>query len=238
MDISVSLLTLAAVALGAVIQGSLGFGMAMIAAPILLLLDPRLVPGPLLCAVLCVTVLMTRREWRHIAPSAIAWAGVGGVPGSLIGAWATVAVAADVLGNALGVMIISAVIMSALGHRLRPSPVALIAAGAVSGVMGAVLSMGGPPLALLYQDQPGGELRGTLAGYFTFAALVALGALVVVGNFGWSELYLALPLVPSALAGYALSGWVAPRLNKSAARRAVLLLAGAAGVAVVVRYWW
>jgi len=48
--------------------------------------------------------------------------------------------------------------------------------------------------------------------------------------------YLALPLVPAALAGYALSGWVAPRLNKGATRKAVLFLAGAAGVAVLVRY--
>ena len=111
----------------------------------------------------------------------------------------------------------------------------MIAAGTVSGVMGTVLSMGGPPLALLYQDQPGGELRGTLAGYFTLASLVALGALVVVGNFGWSEVYLALPLVPSALAGHALSGWVAPRLHKSATRKAGWHLAGADGGAGVVR---
>ncbi len=235
---TLSLLSFLAVALGATVQGSIGFGMAMVAAPALLLLDPRLVPGPLLCAVFSVTLLMTRREWRDVTPSAIGWVVTGGIPGSALGAWATVALAPNVLGGALGLLVVCGVIMSALGHCLRPSRPTLVGTGVVSGVMGTVLSMGGPPLALLYQNQPGGELRGTLAGYFTIATLVALTALFLVGNMGWVQLRLAAPLIPAALLGYAASGHVAPHLNEQVTRRAVLTLAGLAGIAVVIRYWW
>jgi uncharacterized membrane protein YfcA len=232
-----TVLAMLAVGGGAAVQGSIGFGMAMVAAPALLLLDPRLVPGPLLCAVFCVTVLMTRREWRDVRPRAIGWVVAGGVPGSALGAWATVGLGPNLLGGGLGLLVVCGVVMSALGHRLRPSRPALLGTGVVSGVMGTVLSMGGPPLALLYQNQPGGELRGTLAGYFTIATVVALTALVLVGNMGWVELRLAVPLIPAALLGYVVSGWVAPRLNKDATRRAVLVLAGVAGIAVMARHW-
>ena len=141
------------------------------------------------------------------------------------------------MGGTLGLLIVGGVVMSALGHCLRPSRPALVGTGVVSGVMGTVLSMGGPPLALLYQNRPGGELRGTLAGYFTIATVVALTALFLVGNMGWAELRLAVPLIPAALVGYAASGWIAPRLNHDATRRAVLVLAGVAGIAVVMRHW-
>jgi uncharacterized membrane protein YfcA len=148
-----------------------------------------------------------------------------------------VGLAPNLLGGALGLLVVCGVVMSALGHCVRPSRPALVGTGIVSGVMGTVLSMGGPPLALLYQNRPGGELRGTLAGYFTIATVVALTALFLVGNMGLIQLRLAAPLIPAALVGYAVSGWIAPRLNKDATRRAVLALAGLAGVAVVIRYW-
>ena len=211
--------------------------MALIAAPILLLLDPRLVPGPFLVAVLCVTILMTRREWRHMKSASIAWACLGGIPGTVIGAWVTATVATGILGGVLGLLIVAAVGVSVLGHRVRPSKTALVAAGGVSGFMAAIVSIGGPPLALLLQDQPGEELRGTLAGYFTLSSLAVLAALAAFGRFGRIELTLALPLVPAALAGYALSGFVVRGIDQETLRRGVLIVSGVAGLAIVFRYW-
>ncbi len=211
--------------------------MALIAAPILLLLDPRLVPGPFLVAVLCVTVLMTRREWRHMKPASIAWACLGGIPGAVVGAWVTATVATGILGGVLGLLIVAAVGVSVLGHRVHPSKMALVAAGGVSGFMAAIVSIGGPPLALLLQDRPGEELRGTLAGYFTISSLSVLAALAAFSRFGWAELTLALPLVPAALAGYALSGFVVRGIDQATLRRGVLIVSGVAGLAIVFRYW-
>ncbi len=211
--------------------------MALIAAPILLLLDPQLVPGPFLVAVFCVTLLMTRREWRDMKPAAIAWACLGGIPGTVIGAWITATVATGMLGGVLGLMIVVAVGLSLLGHRVRPSNLALVVAGGASGFMASIVSIGGPPLALLLQDRPGKELRGTLAGYFTLSSLAVLAALAAFGRFGLAELTLALPLVPAALAGYALSGYIARSIDQATLRRGVLIVSGVAGLAIVFRYW-
>ena len=211
--------------------------MALIAAPILLLVDPRLVPGPFLVAVLVVTVLMTWREWRDMKSASVAWACLGGIPGTVIGAGITATVATEVLGGVLGLLIVGAVILVVLGHRVQPSRVALVVAGSASGIMAGIVSIGGPPLALLLLDKPGGELRGTLAGYFTLSALAVLIALAAFGSFGRAELILALPLLPAALTGYALSGFITRGIDGVLLRRGVLLVSAAAGVAIMVRYW-
>ena len=229
--------TLVAVAFAAAVQGSLGIGMALIAAPILLLIDPRLVPGPFLVAVLVVTVLMTRREWRNVKKTSIGWACAGSIPGTVIGAWITATVATEALGGGLGLLIVGAVILTVLGHRVQPSRVALVVAGGTSGVMAGIVSIGGPPLALLLLDKPGSELRGTLAGYFTISALAVLVSLAAFGSFGRAELILALPLLPAALTGYALSGFITRGIEAALLRRGVLLVSAAAGVAIMVRYW-
>ena len=211
--------------------------MALIAAPILLLLDPRLVPGPFLVAVLCVTLLMTRREWRDMRPASIGWACLGGIPGTVFGAWITATVPTGILGGVLGLLIVVAVGLSLLGHRVRPSKLALVVAGGASGFMASIVSIGGPPLALLLQDRPGKELRGTLAGYFTISALAVVAALAAFGRFGLTELRLALPLVPAALAGYAMSGFIVRGIDQETLRRGVLIVSGVAGVVIVFRYW-
>ena len=211
--------------------------MALIAAPILLLIDPRLVPGPFLVAVLVVTVLMTWREWREVTLTSIGWAFAGAIPGTVLGAWITATVATQAFGGVLGLLIVVAVVLTLLGHRVRPSRAALAVAGGASGFMASIVSIGGPPIALLLLDKPGGEFRGTLAGYFTLSSLAVLVSLAAFGSFGRRELVLALPLLPAAVAGYALSGFITRGIDGTLLRRGVLIVSGVAGLAIVFRYW-
>ena len=51
-----------------------------------------------------------------------------------------------------GGLILLGVCLSLSGLRLPPIRGVLVGAGALSGVMGTVASIGGPPMALLYQD--------------------------------------------------------------------------------------
>ena len=51
------------VGLGSLLQGSIGFGLGLFAVPFLVLIDPRLVPGPILLASGVLTILMVHREW-------------------------------------------------------------------------------------------------------------------------------------------------------------------------------
>src|SRR5687767_10868479 len=70
-------LAILVMAIGTALQASLGFGLAMIAAPLLLLLDPILVPGPLLSAALLLTLWVAWKE-RHAITSGYLGATISG----------------------------------------------------------------------------------------------------------------------------------------------------------------
>ena len=225
----------AVVALGSIVQGAVGFGLGMLGAPLLLLIDPRLVPGPLLCAAGVLIVLLTRREWRGIRFGDLVWS----IPGRIAGTAAAViflgVIPPDRLAVALGIMVLLAVGVSATGIEVPLSRRAFLGAGALSGFFATTTAIGGPPIALLYQRERGPVVRGTLSAFFVVGVVVSLAGLAVAGRFGAEQLRLALLLMPGALVGYALSGKLARVLDRGWMRPAILALSFAAGALVVVR---
>jgi hypothetical protein len=103
--------------------------------------------------------------------------------------------------------------------------------------MGTIASIGGPPMALLYQHASGARVRGTLSSFFLVGTITSLAALVFVGRFGREELRLSLLLLPGALFGFFGSRRLATRLDRGYTRRAVLMVAAVAGFIVVARYF-
>jgi uncharacterized membrane protein YfcA len=225
----------AAAAFGATVQGAVGFGMALVAAPLLVLIRPELVPGPLMVAGIALTLLVAHRERDSIDLLGVKWGLVGRVPGVALGALALSRIPVESMSLAVGVAVLLGVALSAARWRITPGPRVLLAAGIVSGVFGTIASIGGPPLALVYQHESGPRLRGTLAGYFIVGGLMSLAALVAVGRYGPSEIAWTLALLPGTLLGYVLSsrftGWV----DAGRTRRAVLVITVATGVAAVLR---
>jgi uncharacterized membrane protein YfcA len=225
----------AAVAFGATVQGAVGFGMALVAAPLLVLIRPELVPGPLLINGLALTLLVARRERDSIDLLGVKWALVGRVPGVALGALALATIPVKETSLLVGISVLVGVALGASRLRLSPGPRILLGAGLLSGVFGTIASIGGPPLALVYQYESGPKLRGTLAGYFVVGALMSLAALIAVGRYGASELAWTLLLLPGTVLGFACSsrftGWV----DAGRTRRAVLGITTAAGVAAVLR---
>ncbi len=80
-------LAIAVVAVGALLQGTVGFGLALVAAPLLVLLDPLYVPGPLLMAALVLALLMSYRERREVDLGMLRWAVVGRIAGGSAAAY-------------------------------------------------------------------------------------------------------------------------------------------------------
>lgn len=226
----------AIVAVGACVQGSIGFGLNIIAAPVLIIIDPRLVPGPTLVTALVLTVLIARREWASIDLARLRWALVGRVPGSIAGAVAVTALSERGLGLTLASLVLVAVLISAAGWQVRPGPRTLLGAGAASGFMGTVTSIGGPPMALVYQGARGSELRGNLSGFFVVGVFLSLGLLTALGEFGIAELEASLALLPGLLVGFALSGPARRFLDRGHTRPAVLGLAAVSAVGALIRY--
>jgi len=222
-------------AAGCALQGAVGFGANLVAAPLLLLLDERFVPGPTIVATGVLNLLVIRREGSSRVDPTVGTAIAGQVVGTL-GAGAVLAVIADrPLSLLFAGLVLVAVVLSAAGWQLSKTRPILAGVGALSGFMGTVSGIGGPPIALVYQQSDGPTLRGTLARYFTVGNVVAIPTLIVAGHLGRDELVPIAVLVPGALAGYAASGWLAGHLDKRTARPIILVLSAAAAVAVLIR---
>ncbi len=229
-----STVVVAAVLLGSCAQGSFGFGLGLMAAPVLALVDERLVPGPLLLVACTLTALVALRERGNLDWRGIRWAVAGRVPGSVLGAMAVVALPERGLIVLFAVLVLSGVALSIAGWVVEPTAGALFSAGAASGFMGSVTSIGGPPMALVYQRRSGRELRSSLALFFLFGSLLSIGLLAGAGEIDTADLGRAAWLIPPMLAGYLLSRWVAAWLDRGRVRAGILLFSAAASVVLLV----
>jgi hypothetical protein len=225
----------AVIGLGALVQGGVGFGSLLIAAPLLVLIDPTLVPGPVLVPGVVLSLVMGGRDFGAIHFGSIGWAFAGRVPGSVVGALVLAALPPRGFELLVGVTVLLGVLASMGYWRLRPTPVTLVVAGFVAGITGTATSVGGPPLALVYQHESGRSLRGMLAGFFVMGCLLSAVTLSFVGRFGMRELVAGSLLVPGTLLGYALSPPLVRWLDRGYTRAAVLGLSAAAGLVLVFR---
>jgi uncharacterized membrane protein YfcA len=222
-----------AVALGALVQGAVGFGLALVAVPLLAIIDPRLVPVPMLILATAHAMLMLRREYRDTDWAGVGWALLGRLPGIALGVLAVALLPPRWFGLAVGVTVLTCVALSVVRWRPRPTVPALLVAGVVSGAGGTASAIGGPPVALLYQHAPGARVRATLAAYFAAGSLLSLAGLLVGGQFSADAVQATALMVPFMIAGFALSGPARRLLDHGWTRPAVLALASAGALALL-----
>jgi uncharacterized membrane protein YfcA len=222
--------------LGAALQGSIGFGLGLFAVPMLVLIEPRLVPAPLLLASGALTVLLTHRERHGIITDDLKWSLGGRLVGTLPALAVLTAVPAERLGIAFGALVLVGVGLSVSGWQLRPTPRVLLGAGALSGFMATIAAIGGPPVALVYQHESGPRIRGTLSAYFVVGVTISLAGLAWVGRFGLTEVALAGALLPAILAGFWVSRHTAQRLDRGSLRPAVLAVSALSAAAVILKH--
>jgi len=225
----------AATFVGALVQGSIGFGLNMIVVPALVAHRPEALPAAAIILAIPMTLGSAWREHAHIDRAAILWTTLGRLPGIALGIFVIKALDPDALSTAIGGMVVLAVAMSVVTPRLAITPLTQAAAGWLGGVMGTASSIGGPPLALLYQRSPGPVVRSTLGAAFLVGTVLSLAALVGAGEVTALHWRLGGALVPAVLLGLmasrALHGW----LERGWLRPCVLAFCGLAGALVVVR---
>ena len=139
------------VTIGSLLQGSIGFGLGPVAVPILVLIDPIFIPGPLLLTALVLNLLVSYREHNSIELKSISWAIFGRVVGTVVGAMILLVVPKKDISIVFGSMVLIAVLISISGVRLSLNRKNLFSAGTMSGIMGTTSSIGGAPMALVYQ---------------------------------------------------------------------------------------
>lgn len=127
------------------------------------------------------------------------------------------------------------VLLSVTSWRPQPTLPSLVTAGVASGSFGTATSIGGPMVALLYQNQAGPQVRATLAAFFTLGSAVSISGLTVTGNVTGHELWSGVLLIPFLVAGFLLSGPLRKKFDAKGIRTPTLVVAGASAVVLIVR---
>lgn len=195
------LFCLVTVFIGATLQGSIGTGLGMFAAPLLTIVDHDFVPAAILISVVPLTVGMAVRERAHVDRSGVTRAFAGRIPGTFVGAWVAANTGPTAIAIIVGATVLLAVTASLTGFHFRPTARNVVLAGAASGFTGTATGVGGPPMAITYQHSDPRTLRATLAVYFVVGGLFSIIVLVANGVIGRRELELGLLLVPGVIAG-------------------------------------
>ncbi|MFI7350706.1 sulfite exporter TauE/SafE family protein [Streptomyces sp. NPDC049936] len=223
------------VGLGALLQVSIGFGLGMIAAPVFSLVDPALAPTAVLLLATGVTAAVLVRERGRADLRGCGWALAGRLPGVLAGALLVVALPARHLALLVAGVVLAGVTVSVAGYVPRQRRSSVVLAGMASGLMGTATSIGGPPMAMVWQRLGGPELRATMSAFFLAGSLMSLAALTAAGAVGAHALRGTALLTPAAAAGVMLAGPLTRRLNVRRTRAAATALAVAGAVVLVLQ---
>ncbi|HEX2149115.1 MAG TPA: sulfite exporter TauE/SafE family protein [Actinomycetota bacterium] len=232
---SIVLSALAAAA-GSLVQGSVGFGFSLISAPLMALIDPRLVPGPATVASAALNLMTLYRtrggpaDWRGVR-----WAGAGLVPGTVAAGVMLAAMSAHFVAVTVGVLVLIAVLLSAAGITIRRSAGSMLTIGMVSGFMGTVATVGGPAMALAYQHDSGPVIRATLNRFFLAGTVITVAVLIPAGKLGPEHLLAGLAMVPGVAVGFLAAQRLHDRVDAGWARPAVLGMSAVSSIAVLVR---
>ncbi|MGW5051805.1 sulfite exporter TauE/SafE family protein [Actinokineospora sp. NPDC004072] len=219
----------------AVVQGAVGYGLNLISGPLLALLDPVFVPVPILFVACVLAAGLSVRERKAIDWSGVGWAMAGRVPGNLLGLLALVALPVTGFNLVIGATVLVCVVLSVVTWRPRVTRSGLVVAGTASGVFGTVSAIGGPPMALLYQNQAGPTVRATLNAFFLLAAVSSVVTLAAAGQVRGEHLVAAAALTPFVVVGFLLSGPARALVAGPRLRVAVLAIAAASAVLLIVR---
>jgi uncharacterized membrane protein YfcA len=225
----------AAVLLGSVVQSAVGLGVGLVAAPVTALLEPALMPGALLMVALLMPCLTLVRDHHDIDWRGLSWSLPARLPGTLVGVWVVTALTSRELGIAIGVVVLLAVAVTWRAMTVPVNRATLSAAGFASGITGTATSIGGPPIAIVYQHRPAREIRTTMAVYFLIGAALSLVALLVSSDLTSDQAVAAAELLPFLAVGALLGALARRSIPSQVIRPAVLLVSSASALVLLVR---
>ena len=220
--------------LGAVVQGTLGIGLGMIASPMLALADRDFIPAAVLIAVIPLSFGVALRERAEIDKRGAGLALLGRIPGVIVGAAAVAWTGPRFLAVLVGVSVLLAVAASLANVRFYPSDRAIFTAGLASGFRGTTTGVGGPPMALTYQHSDPAVMRSTISAFFTVGSIMSIAALIVSGALGTRQWQLAGLILPGVIVGFLVSQRYAHILRDDRARVAILAICAASAIALLV----
>jgi uncharacterized membrane protein YfcA len=223
-----------AVLFAAFVQGATGVGFALIAAPVIGIVRPDLLPVCVLVLMLPLNLYVLWRERGAVDRIGAGWISSGRVVGTAGGLWVLAVLSAAQLSLFVGISTIAAALVTLMMPAFSPGRTAFVSAGLITGVTETATGIGGPPLALVYQHQPPPMMRSTIALCFLVGELVSLATLMAMDRIDGAQLEAAALLLPALVVGAVLSRMVHRRINGRVLRIFVQVFAIVSGAALLL----
>ena len=225
----------------ALLAGASGFGLGLVATPLLLLLGYSL---PFVVTVNLLISLVTRlsvayRFRRGVEPARVAILVVACAPGLYLGAQTLAWLDHRLIRVVAGVVVALAAILLFVtrGRRARePKRAAVAVAGFAGGFLGTTTSLVGiPPVLLLAHAKVAAvAFIADLAFYFICSSTIGLGMLATSGDLSGDAFVALLVWLPAVLLGNVAGTSLALRLPEARFRGLTLLVAFVAGATTAV----
>jgi hypothetical protein len=220
----------------ALAQGLTGFGFALVAAPLfLLLMDPRsmVVLNIVVASVVCIMVVA--QSWRYVSVRGMALIALASIFGVPLGGYLLLVASAEVLKLAIAALVVLFAIPLLLGYsrKFKSERLLSVVMGFISGVLKTSTSLSGPPVVLFLVNQgwPREMMRASLAAYFLFLGVVAIAWFAPTGLITGGLVLISVSVLPAAAAGFFVGIWLLPRVNAELYRRIAILIVLGTGVA-------
>ena len=222
-----------------VVKGTTGFGFALVATPLLLLLwEPKtLVPVFIPLSIVADTfiVMQTWRqvEWGKVLPLVVT--GVVGVP---LGTYVLLVAPSETLRIAVAGIALTVATLVLLGITvpIRRERIASGVTGFLSGLLSTSTTMSGPPVVLLMINQGWNRqtFRACLGMFFFVLQLFAIASLTLAGSLTLQTLAVSAILWPSVIVGSALALLILPRISQRVFMRIAIVLVITTATVVIV----
>jgi uncharacterized membrane protein YfcA len=220
---------------GSLTQGLIGFGLAVVAAPFLYIIDPRLVPVPIILMGLSISLLTLLRERKELKFNGMQYALLGRIPGGFIGVGLLLIAPQPILGLVIASIVGLTVVLSVLKFNININRLNLFIAGILSGIFGNIAAIGGPPIAILLAGKEANQFRATLSAFFIFSSLISLAILAIAGFVNMNQLLLSIMLLPALILGYLVSSKLVHRIDKKQIKSLTLVLCTASALTLAVK---
>jgi len=204
VDIWIWLAAAFSLLVGCWVQTALGFGMAVIAAPFIILLNPVWVPVALTFCALFLSILNTLNQWQDLEFDALKLPFITRLPGTVLGAWLLTLLDVNALQIFVSCCVLFAVAVSFYGKQFDYTSKRMGIAAFISGIMGTTTSVGGPPMALVMQHGNPKNVRANLSLYFGYSCSISLLAYAMIGVLDRQLLMESASFLPVCLIGFLL----------------------------------
>lgn len=201
----IDLLSILIVILGILVQARIGIGFALLSAPILFMINPSFMPGPILILGFTLSCLLFLNERQSLSLRLVLPAILARFPGAWCGVLLLAYLPQWLLGLAIGVSLLFASLLTFINISVTLNKKNLFIAGFLSGFSGTITSIGGPIMALIYQNQAPHITRQALIAFFLIGTPISIVLLAVAGEISLEAYALSVKMLPGVLIGLVLS---------------------------------